>query len=305
MDRTSFLAVGDGHEIYFEHHGDRDRPCFLYLHGGPGGGIRDDERDLLLDGAGQAVLFDQRGAGRSRCPDALAGNTTRDLVADIEALRGEIGVDRWTLFGGSWGSTLALAYAIAHPDRVRAMILWGIFLCRRRELDWFYEDGANHLYPDEFERFRAAAEAGDEPLVDAYHRLLNDPDRRRATAAARAWARWEAVNSFLIPTEERIETMTRPEQALPMARLETHYFTNGAFFDRDGYLLDEAGRLADIPAIIIQGRYDTICPPVSAWELHRALPKSRLEIVVDAAHDSSEPGNRAALAEAVATVAQD
>jgi proline iminopeptidase len=137
MNRTRFLSVGDGHEIHYEHHGDRDRPCFLYLHGGPGGGIRDDERDLLLGAAGQAVLFDQRGAGRSRCADALAGNTTADLIADIERLRAAVGVDRWTLFGGSWGSTLALAYAIAHPQRVRAMILWGIFLCRRRELDWF------------------------------------------------------------------------------------------------------------------------------------------------------------------------
>lgn len=300
MIRSGYQSVSHGHELYFEHRGDTARPCFLYLHGGPGGGIRDSERALLTSGDRHALLFDQRGAGRSRCDDIYADNTTQDLIADIELMRETVGVDRWILFGGSWGSTLAMAYAVAHPERVRGMILWGIFLCRREELAWFYDGGAAHVYPDEYERFlEASGSRPGESLLDAYHRLLNDPDRRRATAAARAWGRWEAVNSFLTPTEEQLDAFTRPDQALTMARLETHYFVHGAFFERDDHLLANAGRLAEVPAILVQGRYDTICPPASAWALHRALPRSQLRIVVDAAHDSSEPGIHRALAEAL------
>jgi proline iminopeptidase len=289
------LDVGDGQRIHWELVGDpRGKPA-AFLHGGPGGGLVPDHRRVFDPAAYNVLLFDQRGCGLST-PNAgehgadLSANTTGHLVADIERLRGMLGVERWLVFGGSWGSTLGLAYAEAHPARVSELILRGIFTVRAQELAWAYEGGSAHLFPDRWEAFLAPIpESERDDLLGAYHRRLfgDDPEVRRAAAVA--WSVWEAALFHLIPRQEPIDLFSRPELALAFARIESHYFVNGGFMP-EGQLLRDAGRLRDIPGVIVQGRYDMCTPPTTAWELHRAWPEAELIIVPDAGHSAAEPG---------------
>ncbi len=293
--REGLLDVGDGQQIYWEESGNPDGKPVVFLHGGPGGGTSPMHRQFFDPQAYRIVLFDQRGCGRSvpHIADgaSLETNTTWHLVADIERLRTHLDVERWQVFGGSWGSTLALSYAQTHPDRVTELVLRGIFLLRRKEIDWYYNGLAGYVYPDEWEKFLAPvpeAERQDD-LVSVYHRLLHSPDPAIATAAAVAWSTWEGATSSLLPQPDRVAESADPRFALAFARIENHYFVNGGFLD-DGQLLRDIDRIAHIPGVIVQGRHDIVCPAVSAWDLHKVWPNSELHIVDDAGHAASEPG---------------
>lgn len=289
------LDVGDGQSVYWEISGNPDGKPVVFLHGGPGGGTSPMHRQFFDPVAYRIVLLDQRGCGRSTPHIAdgadLAVNTTWHLVADIERLREHLGIDRWQVFGGSWGSTLALAYAQRHPERVTEMVLRGIFLLRRKEIDWYYNGPAGYVYPDEWEKYLApipvAEREGD--LVEAYHRLLHSAEPAVVEAAAVAWSVWEGSTSSLLPRPERIAESADPRFATAFARIENHYFRNGGFLD-EGQLLRDIDRITHLPVIIVQGRHDIVCPAVSAWDLHRAWPGSRLHIVDDAGHATNEPG---------------
>ncbi|WP_267497007.1 prolyl aminopeptidase [Rhodococcus rhodochrous] len=289
------LDVGDGQQLYWEVSGNPQGKPVVFLHGGPGGGTAPQHRRFFDPGAYRIVLFDQRGCGRSQphVADgaALSVNTTDHLVADIERLRTFLGVDRWMVFGGSWGSTLALAYAQRHPEHVTELVLRGIFLLRRSEIDWYYNGGAGQLFPEAWEGFHApldAAEPGEHP-VDVYHRLLHSADPDVALDAAIAWSTWEGATSSLLPNPDRVAETAEPRFALAFARIENHYFHHRGFFD-EGALLRDAHLLRDIPGVIVQGRYDVVCPARSAHDLHEAWPSSRLHIVDDAGHAATEPG---------------
>ncbi|MCB8908971.1 prolyl aminopeptidase [Rhodococcus rhodochrous] len=292
---TGMLDVGDGQQLYWEVSGNPQGKPVVFLHGGPGGGTAPQHRRFFDPGAYRIVLFDQRGCGRSQphVADgaALSVNTTDHLVADIERLRTFLGVDRWMVFGGSWGSTLALAYAQRHPEHVTELVLRGIFLLRRSEIDWYYNGGAGQLFPEAWEGFHApldAAEPGEHP-VDVYHRLLHSADPDVALDAAIAWSTWEGATSSLLPNPDRVAETAEPRFALAFARIENHYFHHRGFFD-EGALLRDAHLLRDIPGVIVQGRYDVVCPARSAHDLHEAWPSSRLHIVDDAGHAATEPG---------------
>ena len=297
---TGRLAVSELHTIYYEECGTPAGAPVIFLHGGPGGGIVPEYRRFFDPEAYRVVLLDQRGAGQSTPHAELRENTTWDLVADIERLREHLGIESWIVFGGSWGSTLALAYAETHPDRVRALVLRGIFLCRPKEIRWFYQEGASLIFPEawsEFERVIPVDERDD--MLRAYHRRLigDDPDVR--LAAARTWSVWEASTSKLLPDQSMIDDFDDPALALAFARIECHYFVNNAFFPTDNYLIENAGKIRHIPTTIVQGRYDVVCPVVSAWELKQALPASDLRIVPDAGHSSLEKGISAQLVAAM------
>jgi proline iminopeptidase len=292
---TGMLDVGDGQQLYWEVSGNPQGKPVVFLHGGPGGGTAPQHRRFFDPAAYRIVLFDQRGCGRSQPHVAdgadLWGNTTDHLVADIERLRTFLGVDRWMVFGGSWGSTLALAYAQRHPERVTELVLRGIFLLRRSEIDWYYNGGAGQLFPEAWEGFcapLAAAEPGEHP-VDVYHHLLHSTDPDVALDAAIAWSTWEGATSSLLPNPDRVAETAEPRFALAFARIENHYFHHRGFFD-EGALLRDAHLLRDIPGVIVQGRYDVVCPARSAHDLHEAWPSSRLHIVDDAGHAATEPG---------------
>lgn len=289
------LDVGDGQQLYWEVSGNPQGKPVVFLHGGPGGGTAPQHRRFFDPAAYRIVLFDQRGCGRSQPHVAdgadLSVNTTDHLVADIERLRTFLGVDRWMVFGGSWGSTLALAYAQRHPERVTELVLRGIFLLRRSEIDWYYNGGAGQLFPEAWEGFcapLAAAESGEHP-VDVYHRLLHSNDPDVALDAAIAWSTWEGATSSLLPNPDRVAETAEPRFALAFARIENHYFHHRGFFD-EGALLRDAHLLRDIPGVIVQGRYDVVCPARSAHDLHEAWPSSRLHIVDDTGHAATEPG---------------
>ncbi|MEQ8196155.1 MAG: prolyl aminopeptidase, partial [Rhodospirillales bacterium] len=285
------LSVSGGHEIYFEQCGNPDGKPALFVHGGPGGGCTNDDRRFFDPEAYRIILFDQRGAGRSRPHAGLRENTTGHLIADMERLRERLGIARWLLFGGSWGSTLSLAYAEAHPRRVSEMILRGIFLLRRWELDWYYRDATPHVFPEAARRFQEhvpACERGD--LVAAYHKRVNGTRRTTRDAALREWARWEAETSSLYPDPNRIEKYSDPEFAAAFAGIELHYFANRGFFETDGQLLERADSMADIPGVIVHGRYDMVCPVQNAIDLKTRWDNAELQIVPDAGHASSEPG---------------
>ncbi len=289
---TGRLPVGDGHELYFEQCGNPEGKPVVFLHGGPGAGCNAKARRFFNPAKYRIVLFDQRGCGRSTPHASLIANTTWHLVADIERLRNHLGIERWQVFGGSWGSTLALAYAESHPDRVTELVLRGIFMLRRWELEWFYQQGADALFPDAWDDYLAAipeVERGD--LMSAYHRRLTSTDPAVQVAAARAWSVWEARTSFLFQDQGHVEASAADLFALAFARIECHYFVNGGFFDRDDQLLANAYRLKGIPAVIVQGRYDVVCPMRSAWDLHQAWPEAQLRIVPDAGHSAFEAGN--------------
>ncbi len=289
---TGQLRVSDLHSLYYEESGNPRGKPVVFLHGGPGGGVSPAYRRYFDPDFYRIILFDQRGAGQSTPPAELRENTTWDLVEDIERLRRELGVDRWLVFGGSWGSTLALAYAITHPARVVGLILRGIFLVRKKEIDWFYQEGASFLFADAWEKYLAPipeAERGD--IVMAYYRRLTHDDPRVRAEAAKAWSIWEASTSHLYPDPEGVRRFEESEdKSLSFARIECHYFVNKAFFPEDGYLLQRAPEINHIPTRIAQGRYDVVCPMTSAWDLKKAMPAADLRIVPDAGHSSFDPG---------------
>lgn len=285
------LEVSELHTLYYEQCGNPQGKPVVFLHGGPGGGCNARCRQFFDPSAYRIVLFDQRGCGRSTPHAELRQNTTWDLVADIERLRIHLGISRWQVFGGSWGSTLALAYAQAHPQCVTELVLRGIFMLRRSELEWFYQAGCDALFPDAWEKYLEpipAVERGD--LISAYHRRLTHEDADVRLAAARAWSVWEGSTSFLFQDAAYIDSSAADAFALAFARIECHYFVNGGFMREDGQLLHDVERIRQIPATIVQGRYDVVCPLRSAWDLHRAWPEARLEIVPDAGHSAYEPG---------------
>jgi proline iminopeptidase len=290
--RTGMLRVSDLHEIYWEESGNPKGKPVVFVHGGPGGGTEPKQRRFFDPAAYRIVLFDQRGSGKSRPYASLEHNTTWDLVADMERLREHLDIAKWQVFGGSWGSTLALAYAERHHDRVSELVLRGIFLLRKREIDWFYQRGADAMFPDAWEGFLApipAAERGD--LLHAYHRRLTSDDASVQLEAAKAWSVWEGRTSCLAPNEALIARTAGDEFALAFARIECHYFVHHGFFEKDTLLLDEIGKIRHIPTVIVQGRYDVVCPMESAWALHRAFPEADLRVVGDAGHSAFEPGN--------------
>ena len=287
----AFLEVDSGHAIYYEQCGNPGGAPVLFLHGGPGGGCTPAMRRFWNPDVYRIILFDQRGSGRSRPHASLEHNTTRDLVNDIEILRAALQVDRWQVFGGSWGSTLALAYSQAHPDRVTEIVLRGIFMLRRKEIDWFYQHGASEIFPDRWQHYLAPIPPGErKDLLRAYHRRLTSANAEVRMEAAKAWSIWEGTTSTLLPNEDIAEAFAADDMALALARIECHYFVNGGFMD-ENQLIDNVGRIRHIPAVIVQGRYDIVCPAVSAWELSRAWPEAELRIVQDAGHAAFEPGN--------------
>jgi proline iminopeptidase len=293
------LRVSELHQLYFEESGNPKGKPALFLHGGPGAGIEPKHRRFFDPAAYRIVLFDQRGCGKSRPFASLDENTTWDLVRDIEKLRVHLGIDRWVVFGGSWGSALALAYAETHPDRVSALVLRGIFLLRKQEIDWFYQRGASAIFPDAWEEYIGPipeAERGD--LVAAYHRRLTSEDAAVRQDAARAWAVWEGKTSCLLPNAEWIATTAGDDFSLAFARIECHYFVNGGFFGQGRGLLANVSKIRHIPGVIVQGRYDVVCPMETAWALHRAWPEADFRVAADAGHAATEPGNLHELIEA-------
>ena len=300
---SGMLDVGDGQQVYWETSGNPEGKPVVFLHGGPGGGTTPAHRRLFDPERYRIVLFDQRNCGRSlphaSDPDAdLSANTTWHLVSDIEKLREHLEVERWQVFGGSWGSALALAYAETHPDRVSELILRGIFTLRPTELDWFYEGGAAALFPDLWEGFVEPVPVEERGrLIRAYSRLLADEDPDVHGPAAVAWSRWESSTITLLPRPEVVEAFTEEKYAVAFARIENHYFVNGGWFEED-QLIRDAHTLADIPGVIVQGRYDVCTPAMTAWDLHRACPEAELNIGADAGHAYDEPGILDALIEA-------
>ena len=296
---NGFLPVDGRHTLYYEQCGNPAGKPVVLLHGGPGAGCGAKMRRFHDPAHYRIVLFDQRGAGRSTPHADLTDNTTWDLVADVEWLREHLGIRRWQVFGGSWGSTLALAYAESHPGRVTELVLRGIFMLRRWELEWFYQQGCSRLFPDAWDKYLEPippVERGD--LISAYHRRLTSPDEATRLAAARAWSVWEASTSLLLQDDAFIKGHEDPHFALSFARIESHYFVNGGFFDVEDQLLRDAHRLHGIPGVIVQGRYDVVCPLQSAWDLHKAWPEAKLVISPSAGHSAYEPENAAALVEA-------
>jgi proline iminopeptidase len=301
---TRRVVVDPIHTLYVEESGNRDGIPAVFLHGGPGAGCEPSHRRFFDPERYRIVLFDQRGSGRSTPHAELGRNTTWHLVDDMERIRRELGIERWLVFGGSWGSTLALAYAQAHPERVLALIVRGIFLCRNMEIEWFYREGASWVFPDWWKDFLAPipkAERGD--LLRAYHRRLTGDDEIARMAAAKAWSIWEGRTATLLPNADVQAFFANPHVALSLARIESHYFVNQAFLEPD-QLLRDSHRIAEIPGVIVQGRYDLICPLRSAWDLHQVWPKAELRIVPDAGHAAFENGIRSALVEATDRLAR-
>jgi len=289
--RRGYLRVSELHELYFEESGNPAGKPAVFLHGGPGAGADARARQFFDPRHYRIVVFDQRGCGRSRPSANLVENTTWHLVADVERLRKYLGIDRWLVFGGSWGSTLALAYAETHPERVSELVLRGIFLLRQSEIRWMYQQGASSIFPDRWEAYRdAIPEDERDDFLGAYHRRLTGTDHRAAVAAARAWSIWEASTSFLRSNADNIARWSEAEFALAIARIECHYFVNRGFLRSETQLLDDVPRIRHVPATIVQGRYDVVCPATSAWDLHRAWPEADLRIVADAGHSAFEPG---------------
>ena len=289
--RSGWLRVSPVHEIYWEESGNpRGKPA-VFVHGGPGAGSSPQARGFFDPKRYRIVVFDQRGCGRSRPHASLEDNTTWHLVSDMEQLREHLGIERWLVFGGSWGSTLALAYAQKHPKHVSELVLRGIFMLRKAEIDWFYQQGASAIFPDRWEGYLAAIpkrERGD--LVAAFHRRLTSRSQATRLAAARAWSTWEAATSFLHTNEDNVDKWGEEEFAIAVARIECHYFVNKGFLEREDQLLRGVRRIRHIPAVIVQGRYDVVCPMMTAWELHRAWPEADFRVVPDAGHSALEPG---------------
>ena len=293
-----YLPVDDLHEIYVEECGDENGIPVVFLHGGPGAGCEAYHRQLFDPEKYRIILFDQRGCGRSKPHAELQQNTTQHLISDIEKIRKYLEIDKWVVAGGSWGSTLALAYAEAHPETVSGMIIRGIYFCTEKEIQWFYQEGTSQFFPDYWQDFIAPIPLSEQDdLLHAYHRRLTGNNEIARMQAAKAWSLWEARTASLRPHNRLIEHFSNPHTALSLATLEAHYFVNNAFLE-ENQLLNNADRLIDIPCYIIHGRYDMICPVEQAYALHQKLPLSELFIVQGAGHAASEAGIRAALIEA-------
>jgi len=297
---TGRLDVGDGHSLYWELCGNPEGKPVVFLHGGPGGGSSPDHRRQFNPEKYKILVFDQRGCGRSTPYASLEANTTWDLVEDIEKLRTQVSkVEKWQVFGGSWGSTLALAYAQKYPERVSELVLRGIFLLEASEVDWMYkEGGASQIYPDKFDEFVALIPEGERgDLVEAYRKRLTSDDKEVQLAAAKAWSKWEGDIVTLLPSPETVDHFTSPDVAVAVARIENHYMANLGWFE-EGQLLKNADKLRGIPGVIVQGRHDSCTPPVAAWRLKQAWPEVELNIIPDAGHLFNEPGNLDALVRA-------
>ncbi len=288
---VGWLQTGGPHELYYEECGNPKGKAAVVLHGGPGGAINPTMRRFFDPAKWRVALFDQRGCGRSRPNASLEDNTTWSLIEDIERLRVHLGVEKWTVFGGSWGSTLALAYAITHPDRVEGLVLRGVFLLTQRELKWFYQDGASFLFPDAWERFVGPIPKGERhDMIAAYHKRLVHSDRKVQAEAAAAWSQWEGDTLSIRGPEARPTKFNEVDFAIAFARIECHFFANRGFFPEDGWLLKQVEKVRKIPGWIVQGRFDVVTPLESAWALHKAWPEARFNIIWDAGHASTEPG---------------
>jgi len=299
---THRLAVDKPHQLYIEECGNPEGLPIVFVHGGPGAGCEPYHRRFFDPNVYRIVLFDQRGCGRSTPHAELTDNTTQALVADMEVIRQHLKIDKWVVFGGSWGSTLGLVYAQTHPQAVLGLILRGIFLCSRREIHWFYQDGASRIFPDYWEDFlRPIPEAERGDLVRAYYKRLVGDDEVARMAAAKAWSLWEGRAATLQLSKPVVDHFAKPSTALSLARIECHYFMHDSFLEAE-QILRNAHRLADIPAIIVHGRYDIVCPVENAWALHRAWPQATLKIIADAGHSASEPGITDALIKAAMTL---
>ena len=285
---TGMLQVSDVHTIAWEQSGSADGIPVVVIHGGPGGGGQPSYRQYFDPAAFNIIQFDQRGCGKSTPYAELEGNNTQASVSDLEALRAHLCLEKWHVFGGSWGSTLSLIYAQHHPERVMSLVLRGIFMCRKSELHWFYQDGASHLFPDAFEPYRNHIPTEEQSdLISAYYKRLTSDDVEVRRAAAKEWTRWEMATSRLFPDPEYLEKADDLDFAVAFARIECHYFINGIFVE-EGFILKRIKAIEHIPTVIVQGRYDVVCPPRSAWELHKAMPQSRLVMVPDAGHSMGE-----------------
>lgn len=297
--KKEFLKVSDLHTLYVEQCGNPKGQPIVVLHGGPGGGVYPDLRRYFDPQHYHIILFDQRGAGLSTPAAELKDNTTWDLVNDIEKIRNHLNIQKWHVFGGSWGSTLALAYAQTHADRVAGLILRGIFLCRPSEIHWFYQEGASEIFPDLWESYYNHIPADERnDFVKAYYKRLTHDSIEVRLNAARIWSKWEAATSRLIVNTDAIDDFDEAELALKFARIECHYFINNSFFKTNNWLLENIDKIKHIPAVIVQGRYDIVCPIRSAWDLHKKWPEADLKIIPDAGHSVSETGTRSALIEA-------
>jgi proline iminopeptidase len=297
--KTGMLKVSDVHTLYYEEAGNPNGKPVVFVHGGPGGGVDASMRRFFDPKVWRVILFDQRGCGKSTPFSELKDNTTWDLVADMEKLRTELKIEKWAVFGGSWGSTLALAYAITHVQRVESLILRGIFLLREKEIRWFYQEGASFIFPDAWDKYlEPIPENERHDLVTAFYKRLTSPDKEVRTKAAKAWSIWEGSTSKLYTDPRFVERFAADEFADAFARIECHYFVNKGFFEEDGWLLKNIDKIRHIPAWIVQGRYDVVCPATSAWELNQAWPESKLFIIADAGHSASEAGIKSKLIEA-------
>lgn len=296
---TGWLDVEGGHQIYFEESGNPNGKPVIFLHGGPGGGTSPSYRQFFNPDVYRIILFDQRGCGKSKPFASLENNTTWHLVADIEALREHFGIDKWMVFGGSWGSTLALAYAETHPEHVTELVLRGIFMGRKKELEWFYQEGASFVFADFWKDYLApipVRERGN--MIKAYYKRLTSKNLKTQLEAAKAWSIWEGCASKLYVDRDLVVRNSGDDFATAFARIECHYFVNNCFFSSDSQLLDGVDFIRDIPCTIVQGRYDMVCPATSAIELAAAWPEADFKLIADAGHSMSEPGIRAALLDA-------
>jgi proline iminopeptidase len=298
---SGHLSVSDVHQLYYEQCGNPNGKPVVFLHGGPGAGLTPEYRRFFDPEIYRIILFEQRGSGRSLPHASLDDNTTWHLVSDIEKIREHFGIEQWLVFGGSWGSTLSLAYAVKHPERVNGLVLRGIFLGRRDETLWLYEDGqgASAIFPDTWEEFVGVIpESERADMIGAYYRRLTSDDAAVRSEAARAWSLWEASALKLIPDQKLIDEFTEPDTAIAIARIECHYFLNDCFFETDNFLIENIDRIRHIPSVIVHGRYDIVCALKNAWDLHRAWPEAKLEIIPDAGHSVLEPGITDALVRA-------
>ena len=295
---SEMFKVSDIHTLHLEQCGNpRGRPI-LFLHGGPGGGVSPEHRRFFDPEHYRIILFDQRGSGKSTPAAELVDNTTWDLVTDIEKIRKHLQIEDWLVFGGSWGSTLALAYAETHPEKVKALILRGIFLCRPSEIKWFYQFGASEIFPDVWEAYHNHIPAEErQNFVAAYYKRLTHPDAVVRLTAAKIWSKWEAATSRLFVDLKAVDEFDDPTFALQFARIECHYFMNNSFFSSDNYLIENISKIKHIPTTIVQGRYDVVCPVRSAWDLNRAFPEAQLHIISDSGHAAGEAGTRSKLIE--------
>ena len=292
------LKVSDLHTIHVEESGNKNGKPVIFLHGGPGGGIEPIYRQYFNPKKWWIIIFDQRGCGKSSPSAELRENTTWDLIADIEKIRNHLDINNWVVFGGSWGSTLSLSYAITHPNRCKGLILRGIFMIRKKEIQWFYQEGASYIYPDAWEKYLAPIPENEHhDLVSSYYNRLTSDNESTRLEAARAWSIWESNTSNLLPSNDSLHQFDNPIVAEAFARIECHYFKNGGFFESDEWILENVASIQNLPTVIIQGRYDMVCPLTSAWELHKKLPQADFHIIPDAGHSMKEEGIAAKLVE--------